>query len=334
MKIDYHVHLEEGPYSFQWLKRTVDAISSFKELTYLKKGSKELVMWQVDVLKDRLDGGCYGEKWLDLYLQRAKELGLKEVGIVDHLYRFRQTRDYFEKNMLLNKEETIGNLQAYWLDRVMTEDMDDFVAAILRAKDKWSREGVELKLGIEADYFVGCEDELKELLSGHPWDYVIGSVHFVDGWGFDNPETQDVFHDVDLKELYGRFFETVESAIRSGLFDFVAHLDNLKAFNFRVADEEFNMSWYKRIADALVETNTATEVNAGLYYRYPVEEMCPGPSFLQVLVDRGVEFTVSSDSHFPDDLGRYTQENAEMLKRLGVKKLVAFDQRVKRYIEM
>ena len=85
-------------------------------------------MWQVDVLKDRLDGGCYGEKWLDLYLQRAKELGLKEVGIVDHLYRFRQkTRDYFEKNMLLNKEETIGNLQAYWLDRVMTEDMDDFV---------------------------------------------------------------------------------------------------------------------------------------------------------------------------------------------------------------
>ena len=54
MKIDYHVHLEEGPYSFQWLKRTVDAISSFKELTYLKKGSKELVMWQVDVLKDRL----------------------------------------------------------------------------------------------------------------------------------------------------------------------------------------------------------------------------------------------------------------------------------------
>ena len=89
-----------------------------------------------------------------------------------------------------------------------------------------------MKLGIEADYFVGCEDELKELLSGHPWDYVIGSVHFVDGWRIDNPETQDVFHDADLKELYGRFFETVESAIRSGLFDFVAHLDNLKAFNF------------------------------------------------------------------------------------------------------
>ena len=105
-------------------------------------------MWQVDVLKDRLDGGCYGGK-ADVYLQRAKELGLKEVGIVDHLYRFRETRDYFEKNMILNKKETIGNLQAYWLERVMTEDMDDFVAAILRAKDKWSREGVELKLDIK-----------------------------------------------------------------------------------------------------------------------------------------------------------------------------------------
>lgn len=331
MKIDYHVHLEEGPYSFSWLERTSKAIASLDLANGMERGSKEFVTWQIDALKNRLDRGCFSEEWLDLYLQRAKQLGLKEVGIVDHLYRFRETRAYFEKNMCLNESDPIGNLQRYWLDRVMTEDMDDFVEAIRSAKEKWSREGVELKLGIEADYFVGCEEELSELLSGQPWDYVIGSVHFVDGWGFDNPQTVDLFNNVDLKELYNRHYETVEKMIRSELFDFVAHLDNLKVFNFRVDDVEFNTKWYERIADALVETGTATEVNAGLYYRYPVQEMCPSPDFIKVLVERGVEFTVSSDSHFPDDLGKYTSENANMLKDLGVEKLVGFDKREKKF---
>ena len=67
----------------------------------------------------------------------------------------------------------------------------------------------------------------------------------------------------------------------------------------------------------------------GLYYRYPVKEMCPGPDFVKVLVESGVEFTVSSDSHYPDDLGNYTSQNAELLKSLGVEKLVAFQNRQK-----
>lgn len=330
MKMDYHVHLEEGPYSFRWLERTSQAIASFHLPDGLEKGSKEYITWQINALKNRLDQGCYSEEWLDFYLMRAKQLGLKEVGIVDHLYRFHETRAYFENNLILD-ESNLGKLQRYWLDSVMTEDMNSFVDTILRAKEKWSREGVELKLGIEADYFVGYEAELTELLSKYPWDYVIGSVHFVDGWGFDNPQTADKFETMDLKALYHRFFTTVEKAIRSELFDFVAHLDNLKVFNFQVDDTEFMIDWYKQIADALVETKTATEVNAGLYYRYPVQEMCPGPSFVQVLVDRGVEFTVSSDSHYPDDLGKYTEVNAGMLKSLGVQKLVGFDKRIKKY---
>ncbi|MFF2754772.1 histidinol phosphate phosphatase domain-containing protein [Psychrobacillus sp. NPDC058041] len=330
MKIDYHVHLEEGPYSFRWLERTSEAIASFGLPDGLEKGTKDFVTWQVNAWKNRLDKGCYSEEWLDLYLKRAKQLGLKEVGIVDHLYRFRETRNYFEKNMLLDPSDDVGKVQRYWLDRVMTENMGDFVNSILSAKEKWSREGVDLRLGIEADYFAGCEAELVELLSGQPWDYVIGSVHFVDGWGFDNPQTVEIFETMNLKALYERFFETVEKAIRSEIFDFVAHLDNLKVFNFRVDDAKFNNEWYARIADALIETGTATEVNAGLYYRYPVKEMCPSPDFLRVLVDRGVSFTVSSDSHYPDDLGKYTGENANMLKELGVDKLVGFDGRVKK----
>lgn len=331
--MDYHVHLEEGPYSFRWLERTSKAMTSFYSPDGLEAGSKEFITWKINELKNRLDHGCYSEEWLDYYLIRAKQLGLKEVGIVDHLYRFKETRAYFEKNMILD-ESGLGKIQRYWLDSVMTEKMDHFVDFILRAKEKWRLEGVELKLGMEADYFVGSEAELTELLNKKPWDYVIGSVHFVDGWGFDNPQTVNKFETLDLKALYEQFFTTVEKAIRSKLFDFVAHLDNLKVFNFQVKDSDFMVGWYERIADALIETGTATEVNAGLFYRYPVQEMCPGPEFMKTLVKRGVEFTVSSDSHFPDDLGKYTEKNTNTLKSLGVDKLVGFERRQKKYFSI
>lgn len=331
--IDYHVHLEEGPYSFRWLERTAQALQTCGE----GRGYRQTIERQVQVLSERLQKGCYSEEWLDLYLQQAKQLGLREVGIVDHLYRFKETRAYFERHMVLDEQHEYGGLQRYWLERVMTENIEPFVAAIQHAKTKWREQGVELKLGIEADYFIGGEEELAGLLQGYPWDFVIGSVHFVDGWGFDNPQTAYIFEgmdDVTLQCYYERFFTTVESMIKSKLFDFVAHLDNFKVFNYKVQDEAFLGAAYERIAKALVTTKTATEINAGLYYRYPVKEMCPGPQFLQVLLAHGVEFTVSSDSHFPDDLGKFTFDNAQQLKSAGVSSLVTFDKREKRYLEI
>ncbi|QDQ01835.1 histidinol phosphate phosphatase domain-containing protein [Lysinibacillus fusiformis] len=337
MTIDYHVHVEEGPYSFRWLARTSQALAFFDEADSPSQGSKYSIERQVQALSQRLQKGCYSEDWLDLYLHQAKQLGLREVGIVDHLYRFKETRAYFERYMQLDESAEIGNMQRFWLDSVMTERMGDFVSAITNAKEKWQGQGIALKLGIEADYFVGGEEELASLLQGYPWDYVIGSVHFVEGWGFDNPQTQYIFEKMDaeaLREKYAQFFSTVEKMIHSRMFDFVAHLDNFKVFNYQIKDVAFLYSWYVQIADALVTTRTATEINAGLYYRYPVKEMCPGSRFLQVLVEQGVEFTVSSDAHFPDDIGKYTFANTDVLKGLGVHSILGFDERKKKYIEL
>jgi histidinol-phosphatase (PHP family) len=327
MLIDYHVHLEEGPYSFNWLERTAKAIDHFLPSEVLENGSREKIKYQLNHLQKRLNAGCYSEEWLDLYLKKAKQIGLKEVGIVDHLYRFKETKNYFEQALNLDPTDSIGKLQSYWLKNVMTEKMDEFVEVIAAAKKRWKKEGVLLKLGIEADYFVGQEHELEELLKGQPWDYVIGSVHYVDGWGFDNPQTAYRFEKFDLLELYTRFYETVEKMIRSNMFDFVAHLDNLKVFNFKVNNESFNKKWYERIALALKETNTATEVNAGLYYRYPVKEMCPSVDFLTSILAKGVPITLSSDSHYPDDLGKYVAENRKLLQQLGVSHIATFHQR-------
>lgn len=324
MKVDYHLHLEEGPYSMRWLNRTNQALEYFSPIGG-EKHSREWLEKSLKRLTERMEKGAYDSSWLDLYLKEAKRKGLTEVGIVDHLYRFKETRAYFEKNLDLSETE-IGRKQRIWLDQVMTESMADFVTTVNEAKPRWAAEGVTLRLGMEADYFPGSEEELKALLAAHEWDYVIGSVHYIYGWGFDNPETQSHFEDFHLVELYSDFFAVVEKAIRSGIFQFVAHLDNLKVFNYR-PDESLLLHHYEKIARALVESGTATEVNAGLYYRYPVKEMCPSPAFLDVLIQAGVALTTSSDAHFPDDIGAYIEENTRALLEKGVVEIATFERR-------
>ncbi|GHH99271.1 histidinol phosphate phosphatase domain-containing protein [Neobacillus kokaensis] len=324
MKVDYHLHLEEGPYSFRWLDRTNKALDYFTPLTE-KAHSIEWMHKSMSRLSDRVQKGSYDASWIDLYLIEAKRKGLREVGIVDHLYRFKETQAYFEKYIDTSNTD-LGNKQRKWLSQVMTESMSDFVSAISEAKQRWEKEGIILKLGIEADYFPGGEEELSKLLGQFEWDYAIGSVHFIHGWGFDNPDTQELFNEYNLEGLYEDFFNVVEKAIRSKLFNFVAHLDNLKVFNYR-PDESLLLPYYEKIAKALIETDTATEINAGLYYRYPVQEMCPSPRFLDVLVDNGVALTTSSDSHFPDDIGAYIDLNTTTLLNKGVTSIATFEKR-------
>ncbi|MFP3413134.1 histidinol phosphate phosphatase domain-containing protein [Bacillus sp. SIMBA_074] len=326
MKVDCHIHLEEGPYSIGWLAKINDALQYFEPLKE-EKHSMEWLMKTQERLQRRVKEGPFTAKWIDLYLEEAVRKGIKEVGIVDHLYRFHEAKGYYEKYVDIS-DSKLGRLQKEWLDQVRVTSIYDFTKAIEEAKERWSKRGITLKLGIEADYFIGGEQELKGLLALGDFDYVIGSVHFIDGWGFDNPDTKEYFGTHELHTLYHTFFATVESAVRSELFDIIAHLDNIKVFNYRL-DENEQLSYYKDIARALVETNTATEINAGLYYRYPVREMCPSPLYLQVLAKHGVPITLSSDAHYPNDLGKYVEENIKTLRNHDISHIATFTKRAR-----
>ncbi|MED3087932.1 histidinol phosphate phosphatase domain-containing protein [Bacillus toyonensis] len=326
MKVDYHLHLEEGPYSIGWLAKINETLQYYEPLQE-ERHSIEWLMKTQERLQRRVKEGPFTAKWIDLYLEEALRKGIKEVGIVDHLYRFHESKVYYEKYVNIS-DSKLGRLQKEWLDQVRVVSLYDFTKSIEEAKERWSKRGVTLKLGIEADYFIGCEEELKELLALGDFDYVIGSVHFLNGWGFDNPDTKEYFEEHDLHILYDTFFKTVESAVRSELFDIIAHLDNIKVFNYRL-DENEQLSYYKKIARALVETNTATEINAGLYYRYPVREMCPSPLYLQVLAKHGVPITISSDAHYPNDLGKYVKGNVQTLRTHGITHIATFTKRAR-----
>ncbi|KGT72810.1 histidinol phosphatase, partial [Bradyrhizobium japonicum] len=296
---------------------------------------KHTLAWMEGVfprLQERIDRGAYSSDWLDLYRIRAKREGLTVVGIVDHLYRFREFKPYFETYMQL-ADDHLGRLQRTWLDQVCVVSIEEYVAFIQSQKECWEADGVGLKLGIELDYFPGGEAVLASVIQRYPWDHVIGSVHFLNGWGFDNPDTKERFADTDLLALYGKVFHVVEKAISSRLFDIIAHLDNVKVFGYRPPETAL-LPYYQRVAKLLKRHNIATEINTGLYYRYPVKEMCPSVRFLEVLAQHQVPITTSSDSHFPDHLGNYLPQARELLKKAGYRNIVTFDRRKRRELPL
>lgn len=324
MKVDYHIHLEEGPYSLSFVEKSLRVMDHFEQNQEVRH-SKKWLENNIAKIGKRLEEGEYSKWWLDYYLQEAINKGINEVGIVDHLYRFKETKAYFTKYIDVTSSE-MGKKQARWLDQVMVRSLSDFVEFIQSQKELWASKGVQLKLGLEADYFVGGEAELQSLLAGFDFDYIIGSVHFHNGWGFDNPDLQQKFLEYDLLELYKNHFEVVKKAAESKMFNFIAHLDNMKVFNYR-PDEASLMAMYKEVAGVLVTNDVATEINPGLYYRYPVKEMCPSSHFLDILIAEGVKFTMSSDSHFPNDIGIYSNEIRNMLLEKGVKEIATFEKR-------
>ncbi|MFC0216592.1 PHP domain-containing protein [Paenibacillus chartarius] len=330
MKVDFHFHLEEGPYSLQWLMRTARALQETSPAVAgaaaggsSGPGTLPWIRQAVDQLKLRTESGCFSYEWLERYIRTGRARGIEQFGVVDHLYRFTEFKGYYERHMLLD-DSPLGRLQREWLDRVCVYSAEQYLEGMRAA----ARREPDLAVGVEADYFPGGEDELRGLLAGLELDYVIGSVHFYEGWGFDNPDVQERFRDYSLPELYAGHYANVIRAAGSGLFDWIAHLDNLKVFGYR-PEESGLLPMYREVAAALQANGIGTEINTGLRYRYPVKEMCPSPSLLRVLFEHNVPITLSSDAHFPDDIGMHLDEAVQAAREAGYREVMYYRGRVR-----
>jgi histidinol-phosphatase (PHP family) len=239
---------------------------------------------------------------IEPFVEAARAAGVDEIGFTEHIYYFRQTR-------------------ALWTVPYHTErcvyDLEPYVQAVVEARGR----GLPVKLGLEVDYVPGREEQTQEILEPYPWDYLLGSVHFIDGYGVDG--TPKLLDAVGVEEAWRRYFETLEAAARSGLFDSLSHPDLVKIFGERV---EFD---YGPVADAIARSDVAVEVStAGL--RKPVRELYPDPEFLAACRERGVPVTLASDAHSPDVVGRDFDQALELLRSVGYDTVTLFEGRAAR----
>jgi histidinol-phosphatase (PHP family) len=242
------------------------------------------------------------------YRTVASERGIEELGVSEHIYRFSEALTVYD--------------HPFWREYA-SDDLDDYCAFV--------REETDLRLGIEADFIAGREDRLGNLLEARGWDYVVGSVHLLEGYAVDMEGEWDVWRRGDSPErLWKRYFQTVAESARSGLFDIIAHPDLVKMWGQgRPAPDTDLRRYYEPLVEACLDAGVAVELStAGL--RKPVGELYPAQPMLELVAEAGVPVALSSDAHTPQDLGAGYDRAVAALEAAGIGEIAVFERRARR----
>jgi histidinol-phosphatase (PHP family) len=241
------------------------------------------------------------------YREAADERGIAELGVAEHVYRFREALDVWD--------------HPFWR-RYAVDDIEAYVGFV--------REQTDLRLGIEADFVAGREDRMANLLEQYDWDYVVGSVHFVGDDSLDTEEYSIWLREQSPERVWRMYFEALAAAAESRLFDILAHPDLVKVWGGSrpVPDGDLRRFYYEAM-EVIADVDVAIEVStAG--WRKPADEIYPAPAFLEMAIDAGKPLALSSDAHEPGVIGHRYDDAVRLLDSLGVEEIAVFEGRKRR----
>jgi histidinol-phosphatase (PHP family) len=226
------------------------------------------------------------------YARRAVEVGLTEIGFSDHSP---MPRDDFDN----------------W--RMRADQLDEYVAKVRLAQKEFPQ--LTIRLALEVDYLPGGEDWIRKLAARHPWDYFIGSVHYVSGsWAIDDPQKLSEWKNRDAFEVWQIYFERLELAAESKLFEIIGHVDLPKKFGIRPAQDCAPL--YEKFLKAAKKSGCAIELNtAGL--RKDCKEIYPSREILRLAFQKGVPITFGSDAHASEEVGLNFAQAISLAREAG-----------------
>jgi histidinol-phosphatase (PHP family) len=232
----------------------------------------------------------YSQEWISQYLDSACRQGIKEIGFSEY-------------------DEFVNLVDVELFSKMQTTHRND----------------IDLKLGLELDYIPGKEKEIREIILQRQYDYVIGSVHYIDGWGFEHPDYQGGFLERDIDEIYIQYADILIKMVQSGCFDVVGHMDLVKIWGYRPRKRS-SLYYFEPVLRAIKQYNLAVEINsAGL--RKKVGELYPAADLVNVMFSYDIPITFGSDAHHPDQIGEGLAEAYHSARQAGYRYLVRFTQR-------
>ncbi|MDB4377497.1 histidinol-phosphatase [Akkermansiaceae bacterium] len=239
------------------------------------------------------------------YIDAAIAAGVSEYGISDHAP---QTPEPFDD----------------W--RMLTTDLPEYYEWIERAQ-KHATGKIPVRRGLECDWLPDSRDWIALLGRAHNWDYLIGSIHYLSGWDFDNPKWLGRWAETDVDETWTAYWAEYTRMAESGLFDFLGHPDLIKKFSYRPKGDL--KRFYEPAIQAIVDTDGAIELNTAGFHK-PCAEQYPSSEFLKLAASAKIPITLSSDAHAPGEVARDFDKGIALLKEAGFTSTCLFDKRIRR----
>ncbi len=258
---------------------------------------------------------------IEEYVRVAEQRRIERVCITEHLFRFEEASTMLYGWWDDDPDPTLAAMvKQYWHDHV-TGTVADYVRVIEQAK----RKGLPVLLGLEMDWIHGREEILRRFLAPYDWDIVLGSVHYIGAWGFDDSRFLDEWSKRDVATAWGDYAALVRELALSGLADALSHPDLPKVFGHRPADET-------PLHDAILEgaraTGTAIELNSNGIPK--CNEIYPSLPLLERARAYDLPITFGSDAHTPDRVGANFDDLAEWARTAGYEQASFFEARERR----
>jgi len=231
----------------------------------------------------------HAEGSMQEYVKKAIELGIDIYGFSEHAPMKNFCDGY---RLTLDKKEFYEN-------------------SVKQLKQKYSND-IEILLGYEVDFLEG--DFILDEIKNSNVDYLIGSVHYLGDWGFDNPEFIGNYKNKDIDKIWEDYFKAVELMAKSGLFNIVGHFDLIKVFNFLPKKDIKTMA--KDALKAIKKANMVLEINSS-GFRKPIKEQYPSIDLIELAFELNIPITFSSDAHSVEHIGFNYDKVLQIAKKIG-----------------
>jgi histidinol-phosphatase (PHP family) len=240
---------------------------------------------------------------MEEFVESAIARGLKTMGFADH----NPLPDRLGANVRMDESE-----------------LDDYVQSVLDLRQRYQGR-IEVLLGLEMDYLEGLEAYLEKQTTRYPWDYIIGSIHYLD------PECRQISwprnFTGDAAQLYAHYFELLRKMVGAGLCDIVAHFDVPRRSGRSHSEREAGD--ITRTLKEIHRAGLSLEVNTSGYRHpeLPRPDTYPTRTVITEAVALGIPLVVNSDAHAPDEIALKFDEMEAMLSKQKDARLVTYKHR-------
>lgn len=246
------------------------------------------------------------------YCYKALDLGLTEICFCTHVELNPERKD--KENFVIVKGEKCSVYDFHWLDSYFEE--------IFRMQDELKDAGLKVKAGVEIGFCQGIENEIERMVNNYPFDYVLGAIHCLDHMSISSKkESPYYFRSRDAAQVRAEYFAVLMEAVKSGLFDCIAHIDLYRRYGNGYLGPEVHTIHRGAIEPVLAEMKNrgvGLEINTSSRRR-GLKEFHPSKEILTMAVEAGIKvFTVGSDAHSLDELGEGIDEALALLDELNV----------------